>query len=69
MQRALQIEPRNAHALGHLLEAHLLKKDAQQAEEALARLREADPTSQKISVYQGLIADVKAGRPITVPKE
>jgi Flp pilus assembly protein TadD len=69
MQRALQIEPRNAHALGHLLEAHLLKKDAQQAESTLARLKEADPTSQKISVYQGLIADVKAGRPVTVPKE
>ncbi|HWP42116.1 MAG TPA: tetratricopeptide repeat protein [Blastocatellia bacterium] len=69
LQRALKINPRNAHALGHLIEAYLLKKDARMAEETLARLREADPASQKLSTYQSLIADVKSGRPVTVPKE
>jgi Flp pilus assembly protein TadD len=69
LQRALKLEPGNAHALGHLIEAYLLKKDAPLAEETLARLREAEPTSQKISNYQSLIADVKAGRAITVPRE
>ena len=69
LQRALKIEPKNSHALGHLIEAYLLKKDARLAEETLARLRDAEPTSQKISSYQTLISDVKAGRAITVPKE
>ena len=69
LQRALKIEPKNSHALGHLIEAYLLKKDARLAEETLARLKEAEPASQKISSYQTLIADVKAGRAITVPKE
>jgi Flp pilus assembly protein TadD len=69
LQRALKIEPANAHALGHLIEAYLLKKDARLAEETLARLKEVEPASEKISSYQTLIADVKAGRTITVPKE
>ncbi|HKY06292.1 MAG TPA: tetratricopeptide repeat protein [Blastocatellia bacterium] len=69
LQRALRIDGKNSHALGHLIEAYLLKKDARLAEETLARLRETEPASPKIATYQTLIADVKAGRPVTVPKE
>jgi Flp pilus assembly protein TadD len=69
LQQALKTEPRNGHALGHLVEAYLLKKDVRAAEEALERLKEAEPANTRISIYQNLVADVKAGKPITIPKE
>jgi tetratricopeptide (TPR) repeat protein len=69
LQRALAIDPKNDHALAHLIDAYLLKKDARAAEDALNRLKEANPGSPKISTYQGLVADLKAGKPVSIPKE
>jgi hypothetical protein len=47
----------------------LLKKDAEAADQALARLRAAEPANNRLSLYQGLIADLRAGRPVNIPKE
>lgn len=69
IQKALKQDAKNSHALAHLIEAHLLKKDARAAEETLSRLKEAEPTNQRLSIYQGLIADLRAGRPLNIPKE
>ncbi len=69
LEQALKIQPKNGHALGHLVEAYLLKKDVRTAEDTLGRLREAEPANKRISIYQNLIADLKAGKPITIPKE
>src|SRR5262249_11172724 len=56
IQRALKIDPKNAHALGHLVEAYALKKDAGSAEDALNRLKAAEPSNQRISGLQSLVA-------------
>jgi tetratricopeptide (TPR) repeat protein len=69
LQSALKINPGNPHALGHLIDAHILRKDARAAQESLARLREAEPASPKLSVYSNLITELKAGRPVSIPKE
>jgi tetratricopeptide (TPR) repeat protein len=69
LQRALKAEPKNGHALGHMVEAYALKKDARSAEEALNRLKENDPTNQRIAALDTLLADLKAGKPIVLPKE
>lgn len=69
LNRALQINASDSHALGHVIEAYALKKDIQAAETSLTRFRQADPTSQKLSVYEAMVADLKAGRPVTIPKE
>lgn len=69
IQKALKLDPKNSHAVAHLIEAHLLKKDVRSAEETLNKLKEAEPNNQRVSIYQGLIADLKAGRPINIPKE
>jgi tetratricopeptide (TPR) repeat protein len=69
LQQALRVAPKNGHAIGHLIEAYLHKKDARAAEDALGRLREAEPNNQRAAIYQNLIADLKAGKPITIPKE
>lgn len=69
LQQALGIDPKNGHALGHLVEAYALKKDARGAEETLKRLKETDPTNQRISVLETLVADLKAGKAVTIPKE
>lgn len=69
IQIALKQDAKNAHALAHLIEAHLLKKDARAAEETLGKLKEAEPNNQRVSLYQGLIADLRAGRPLNIPKE
>ncbi len=69
LQQALGVDPKNGHALGHLVEAYALKKDARSAEETLKRLKETDPTNQRISVLETLVADLKAGKAVTIPKE
>jgi tetratricopeptide (TPR) repeat protein len=69
LQQALKIQPKNGHALGHLIEAYLLKKDARTAEDTLSQLKSAEPNNNRISIYQNLIADLKAGKPVTIPKE
>lgn len=69
IQRALKIDAKDTHALEHLVEAYLLKKDARSAEETLSRLKEAEPKNPRIASLEGLIADLKAGRTVIIPKE
>jgi tetratricopeptide (TPR) repeat protein len=69
LQKATKINPKDAHALAHMVEAYALKKDAKGAEEALNKLKTLEPTNNRISVLQTLIADVKAGKSITLPSE
>jgi tetratricopeptide (TPR) repeat protein len=69
LQQALKIDAKSGHALGHLVEAYALKKDARQAEETLNQLKQTDPTNQRISSLESLVADLKAGKPVSLPKE
>lgn len=69
LEQALKVDPRNGHALGHLIEAYALKRDARGAEDALKRLKEADPANQRISVLETLVTDLKAGKAVSIPKE
>lgn len=69
LEQALRIDPKNGHALGHLIEAYALKRDAGGAEQTLRRLKETDPTNQRLSALETLVADLKAGKPISIPKD
>ena len=69
LQTALKANPKDAHALGHLVEAYAVKKDAAGAQDALNRLLDSDATYQRLPALQGLVADLKAGKPVTLPKE
>ena len=69
LQQALKVDPKSGHALGHIIEAYALKKDARAAEDALSKLKEVDPTNQRLSALGTLVADLKAGKPVTIPKE
>jgi len=69
LQQALKLDAKSGHALGHLIEAYALKKDARSAEEALNRLKETDPTNQRMATLESLVADLKAGKPVSIPKE
>jgi tetratricopeptide (TPR) repeat protein len=39
------------------------------AEETVKRLKEVDPTNKRIPSLETLVADLKAGRAVTIPKE
>jgi len=69
LQQALKLDAKSGHALGHLIEAYALKNAARAAEETLNRLKEADPTNQRMSTLESLVADLKAGKPVSIPKE
>ena len=69
LQAALKSNPKNGHALEHLIEAYALKKDTRAAEDTMNRLKETDPTNQRISTLETLVADLKAGKPVSIPKE
>jgi tetratricopeptide (TPR) repeat protein len=69
LEQALKVDPKNGHALGHLIEAYALKRDARGAEDALKRLKETDPTNQRMSVLETLVTDLKAGKAVSIPKE
>jgi len=69
LQTVLKANPKDGHALGHLVEAYAVKKDAAGADEALNRLREADPSNKRLTALQNMVADLKAGKPVTIPKE
>jgi hypothetical protein len=32
-------------------------------------LKEADPANQRIAALQNMVADLKAGKPVSIPKE
>ena len=69
LQSALKGNPRDAHALMHLTEAYLVKKDARAAEETLGRLKTADASNNNISNLQTQLDALKAGRPVVIPKD
>lgn len=69
LEQALKVDPKNGHALGHLIEAYALKRDARGAEDALKRLKETDPTNQRMAVLETLVTDLKAGKAVSIPKE
>lgn len=69
LQRALKVDPKSGHALGHMVEAQALKKDARAAEDALNRLKEADPSNQRVASLEAMVTDLKAGKPVVLPKE
>ena len=69
LQRALKLDPNNGHALDHLVEAHALKKDVRGAEDALKRLKETDPSNERIASLETMVADVKAGKAVVLPTE
>jgi tetratricopeptide (TPR) repeat protein len=69
LQTVLKSNLKDGHALGHLVEAYALKKDARGAEDALNRLKEADPNNDRLSTLETLVADLKAGKAVTIPKE
>jgi tetratricopeptide (TPR) repeat protein len=69
LQAELKSNPKDGHALSHLVEAYALRKDASGAEDTLRKLKEVDPTNQRLSALEKVIADLKAGRPVSIPKE
>ena len=69
LQQALKIDSKSGHALEHLVEAYALKKDARAADETLNQLKQTDPANQRISTLETLVTDLKAGKPISIPKE
>jgi len=69
LQAALKDNARDSHALMHLTEAYLVKKDARAAEETLGRLRTANPTHNSISTLQTQLDALKAGRPVSIPRD
>lgn len=69
IQLALKLDGKNGHALRHLVEAYALKKDARAAEQTFNRLKETDPSNDGMSKLESMVADLKAGRPVTIPKE
>jgi tetratricopeptide (TPR) repeat protein len=69
IQHALSLDPKNPHALEHLTEAYALKKDARGADDAIARLKQSDPSNKRLSQLQNMVSDLKAGKAVSVPKE
>lgn len=65
-QSVLDKNPKNTHALFHLTQAYLLKKDTASAEGALNKIKAAEPTNQNISGLQAQIEAVKAGQPVNI---
>jgi len=69
LQRALSLDPKSAHALEHLTEAYALKKDSRGADDAISRLKQADPANKRLPQLQSMVSDLKAGKAVAVPKE
>ena len=69
IQLALKINPKDAHALAHLTEAYLLKKDTKSAEDTLSRIKDADPSNKMISALQEQIDSLKSGKQVVIPSE
>lgn len=59
---ALRLNPKDSHALTHLVEAHLKKKDLKGAEEALSRLKEADSKNENIASLQNQIEALRSAK-------
>lgn len=82
LQSALKSNPNSAHALVHLTQAYLQKKDARAAENSLAKARqlrdtagpapagqEPDPSFKLIPDLEKQVNALKSGQQVVVPKE
>jgi tetratricopeptide (TPR) repeat protein len=69
LQSVLKSSPTNAHALVHLTQAYLLKKDARAAEDSLARARQSDPGNKMIPELEKQVNALKSGQQVVLPKE
>jgi tetratricopeptide (TPR) repeat protein len=69
LQAELKSNPKDGHALSHLVEAFALKKDVSGADDSLKKLKEVDPTNQRVPALEKVVSDLKAGRPVSIPKE
>jgi tetratricopeptide (TPR) repeat protein len=69
LQMVLKSNPKDGHALGHLVEAYAVNKDVRATEETFNRLKQTDPTNDRISKLETVVADLKAGKPVIIPKE
>jgi Tfp pilus assembly protein PilF len=69
LQAALRSNPKNDHAMSHLAEAYLKKRDATGAERMLAKLKEAGLRNPRTSLLETQLESLKAGRPVVIPKE
>src|SRR4030095_7735858 len=52
LRAELKSNPKDGHALSHLVEAFALKKDVSGAEDSLKKLKEADPTYQRVPALE-----------------
>jgi tetratricopeptide (TPR) repeat protein len=69
LQSALRSNPSSAHALVHLTQAYLQKKDARAATESLAKARQFDPGNKMIPDLEKQLDALKSGQQVIVPKE
>jgi tetratricopeptide (TPR) repeat protein len=69
LQTELKSNPKDGHALSHLVEAYALKKDVSGAEDSLKKLKEVDPTNQRVPALEKVVSDMKTGKPVSIPKE
>jgi len=69
LQSVLKTSPNNAHALVHLTQAYLLKKDGRAAEDSLTKAKQADPGNKMIPDLEKQVSALKSGQQVVVPKE
>jgi len=69
LQSVLKTSPGNAHALVHLTQAYLLKKDARAAEDSLAKARQSDSGNKMIPDLEKQVNALKSGQQVILPKE
>jgi len=69
LQSALRASPGSAHALRHLTQAYLLKRDTRAAEDSLAKAKQLDPSSNMITDLEKQVTALKSGQQVIIPKE
>ena len=69
LEAALKADPRSGHAMMHLVQSYLIKRDAKGAEEWLTKLKQTDPRNQNIQSLESKLEALKSGKSIDVPKE
>jgi tetratricopeptide (TPR) repeat protein len=69
LQSVLKSNPSNAHALVHLTQAYLEKRDAKGASDSLARAKQSDPGNKMLPELEKQLSALKSGQQVTLPKE
>jgi len=69
LQSVLKTNPSNAHALIHLTQAYLQKKDAKAASESLAKAKQSDPSNKMLPDLEKQVNALKSGQQVILPKE